>query len=180
MKPYLFDIMKEIIGDAKCKFIGEIGTHHGGTAYQLVTHFAPRVDNLLYYGYDVFDTVKGDKDFALKERNGKGAGSLQRAKLTIEKAQKEYNHITYKLFQGPTTDTLVKPIAFDFVYIDGGHSYETVKHDYSMVKDSKIIVFDDVKILGVNRNIKELQEQGVNVELVRTEVSKHVWAVIKN
>jgi hypothetical protein len=48
-----------------------------------------------------------------------------------------------------------------------------------MVKDSKIIVFDDVKIAGVNRNIKELQEQGIEVELVKTN-SKHTWAVVRN
>jgi hypothetical protein len=49
-----------------------------------------------------------------------------------------------------------------------------------MVKDSSIIVFDDVKIIGVNKFINELIASGVNVELVDTIVSKHVWAVIKN
>jgi len=66
------------------------------------------------------------------------------------------------------------------VYIDGGHSYETVKHDYEKVKDSKIIVFDDVKITGVNKFVKELSNQGINVEIVKTKTSKHVWAVVKN
>lgn len=179
MKPFLFDIMKDIIGDAKCTFIGEIGTHHGGTAYQLVSHLAPRVDHITYYGYDVFDAVKGDRAFADKERNGKGAGSLERAKQQFRKAQKRFGNVSYELFQGFTTDTLTSPVVFDFVYIDGGHSYDTVKHDYSMVKDSKLIVFDDVKITGVNNFIKELKEEGVEIELVTTP-SKHVWAVVRN
>lgn len=179
MKPFLFDILKEIIGDAKCSFIGEIGTHHGGTAYQLVTHFAPHVEKVLYYGYDVFDAVKGDQEFRKKERNGKGAGSLLRATFTLDKAKKLYNNIDYKLFQGYTIDTLAEPIVFDFVYIDGGHSYDTVKHDYSMVKDSKIIVFDDVKITGVNKFVRELQNDGVKIEIIKTP-TKHTWAVIKN
>jgi hypothetical protein len=49
-----------------------------------------------------------------------------------------------------------------------------------MVKDSKIIVFDDVKITGVNKFINELIDQGVNLEIVKTQTSKHVWAVVRN
>jgi hypothetical protein len=177
MKPFLFNIMKNIIGDAKCKFIGEIGTHHGSTAYQLISHFAPLVDHLTYYGYDIFDAAQDDKEFHKKERNGKGAGSFSRASHQFTKAKNRYSNISYQLFRGYTTETLIKPVEFDFVYIDGGHSYETVKHDYSMVKNSKIIVFDDVKITGVNKFIKELQE--LNIEIINTP-SKHVWAVIKN
>lgn len=179
MKDFLFKTMKEIIGDAKCSFIGEIGTHHGSTAYQLVTHFAPKVDKVIYNGYDVFDEVRGDKAFADKERNGKGAGSLERAKTKLNKAKSVHKNILYTLHKGFTTDTLVNPIVFDFVYIDGGHSYETVKHDYSMVKNSKIIVFDDYKIPGVKKLISELIESGIDIEIVNT-ASKHIWAVIRN
>jgi hypothetical protein len=68
---------------------------------------------------------------------------------------------------------------FDFVYIDGGHSYETVKHDYEQVKDSKLIVFDDVKITGVNKFVKELIDDGIQIEIVTTD-SKHIWGVIRN
>ena len=179
MKPFLFDVLTEIIGDATCRTIGEIGTHKGGTAQQLITLFAPRVDQLTYYGYDVFDADEVDLEFHKKERNGKAPVSYNTAVSTLRKMQNKFNNVEYKLFKGFTTDTLITPQVFDFVYIDGGHSYDTVKHDYSMVKDSKLIVFDDCKIPGVRQNIEEIKEQGVDVEMVKTP-SKHIWAVIRN
>jgi len=179
MKPFLFDSMQEIISDAKCEFIGEIGTHKGGTAQQFINLFAPKVKKLIYYGYDVFDADNPDENMHKRERNGKAPASYSVATTTLNKLKRVHKNLDYKLHKGYTTDTLVAPVVFDFVWIDGGHSYETVKHDYSMVKDSKLIVFDDVKITGVNAFVNELIDEGVEVEIVRTE-SKHIWAVIRN
>jgi hypothetical protein len=179
MKSFLFDVLKGIVGDKDCKFIAEIGTHKGGTAQQLISLFAPRVERLTYYGYDIFDGDNPDIVFHKNERNGKAPALYSVADSTLKKMQRLHSNVDYKLHKGFTTDTLT-PNKFDFVYIDGGHSYETVKHDYSMVKDSSIIVFDDVKITGVNKFINELKDNGVAVEIVDTVVSKHVWAVIKN
>jgi hypothetical protein len=179
MKLFLFDIFKDIIGDKDCKFIAEIGTHKGGTAQQLISLLAPRVDQLTYYGYDIFDGDNPNINLHIKERNGKAPVLYDVANSTLRKMQKLYKNLDYKLHKGFTTDTLTST-KFDFVYIDGGHSYETVKHDYSMVKDSSIIVFDDLKITGVSTFVNELIAAGVVVEIVDSAVSKHVWAVIRN
>ena len=178
MKPFLFETILTIIGDAKCDFIGEVGTHKGGTAKQFINHFAPKVDQLTYYGYDIFDGEDVGAAFHKQERNGKSPVTILAAERTLTKIRKKHKNVKYKLHKGFTTDTM-SPTKFDFVYIDGGHSYDTVKHDYSMVKDSTLIVFDDVKIKAINVFIKELIAEGVDVEIVRTE-SKHIWAVIRN
>ena len=178
MKPFLFTTMKNIIGDAKCTFIGEIGTHKGGTANQFIDLFAPRVLKLTYHGYDIFDGNVPDLAFHKRERNGKAPALISVAEQNFRKMKRKHTNLEYKLIKGFTTDTL-KPTVFDFVYIDGGHSYDTVKHDYEQVKDSKLIVFDDVKITGVNKFVKELIAQGVNIEIVTTD-SKHIWGVIRN
>lgn len=178
MKPFLFETMKEIIGDAKCEFIGEVGTHKGGTSKQFIELFAPRVNKLTFYGYDIFDGEVPDLQFHKRERNGKAPALLRIAEQTFRRMQRSYPNVDYKLHKGFTTETLT-PTVFDFVYIDGGHSYETVKHDYEQVKNSKLIVFDDVKITGVNKFVKELIAEGIEIEIVTTD-SKHIWGVIRN
>ena len=50
---------------------------------------------------------------------------------------------------------MLKESVYDFVYIAGGHSYDTVKFDHCMVKDSKIIVFDDVDLKSVKSYVFE-------------------------
>ena len=71
MKPELFEVMKGIIGRAKCSFIGEIGTHKAYTARQLIDYCAQRVKTVTYYGYDIFDQDQPDREFHRQERNGK-------------------------------------------------------------------------------------------------------------
>ena len=179
MKLELFEVMKNIIGDAKCQFIGEIGTHKGSTATQFINLFASRVEHVTYYGYDVFDGDAPNKEIHKKERNAKAPQTIETANANINKLKRKHKNFSFKLFKGYTQETLKNPIEFDFVYIDGGHSYDTVKHDYNMVKNSKLIVFDDYKIPGVNKNVQEIIDTGVAVEIVQTP-SKHKWAVIRN
>jgi len=51
-------------------------------------------------------------------------------------------------------------------FIDGGHSYSTVKWDYEQIKDSKVIIFDDTyleKFPGVAKFIQELRTLGIPI-----------------
>lgn len=177
MKPEIWAVMQNIIGDATPSFVGEIGTHKAGTAKQIIRTLAPRVDTFTYWGYDIFDQTGHDLQFHRSERNGKGPAQLEEVERILETYKGNYPNIEYKLHVGLTTDTLIEPVAFDFVYIDGGHSYETVMHDYSMVKDSKLIVFDDYKQQGVKDAVADID---ANFEIIDTVVSKHIWAVIRN
>lgn len=179
MKPFLFDMLKDIIGNDYPENIGEIGTHRGSTASQLIHHLCPKVSMLKYTGYDVFDFALNNVEFNNQERNGKNGAALEETSRKLNKLKKRYNNLDITLHQGFTTNTLISPQSFDFVYIDGGHSYETVKHDYSMVKESKLIVFDDYKIPGVQQLVNELIDSGISIEIVYTP-SKHIWGVIRN
>lgn len=147
--------------------VGEIGTHSGKTASQILNYLLSKNNQVTYTGYDLFEEANDltNKD----EVNGKGVGSYERAVSKLNKLKKRYPNFEYNLIKGNTKDTLT-PIKFDFVYIDGGHSYETVKHDYTMVKDSKIIVFDDYHIEGVKKFVDELlKDKNENFKVIYKE-----------
>jgi hypothetical protein len=179
MKTFIFNIMREILLAHLPETIGEIGTHKGNSAGQMIDLIAPKVQSLHYTGYDVFDYAVNNVDFNRNERNGKNGAPYDIAIKNFNKLKNRHANFDYTLNCGFTTDTLITPMKFDFVYIDGGHSYETVKHDYSMVKDSKVIIFDDVQIAGVRQFINELFDSNISVELINTP-SKHIWAKIVN
>lgn len=155
MKVRLLDPFYKIFDHYKPSTICEIGTHHGKSAVQFVDYCLKYNPKLQYVGYDVFDAVKNDKEFHQKEINGKGAGKLSTAKNNLKHRQREHKKFKFSLHQGFTQDTL-NDCVFDFVYIDGGHSYETVKHDYEKLKSSKVIVFDDYQTDGVKQFFDEL------------------------
>ena len=137
--------------------ICEIGTHNGSSAIQFIDYLFPKVHRLHYTGYDLFDLA--DKNTDAQEHNGKGPGNFKLADRALSKRKEKYGkRFSYELIRGYTTDTLTMPKVYDFVYIDGGHSYETVMHDYSMVKDSTVIVFDDYQIDGVKIAVDEIRK----------------------
>jgi predicted O-methyltransferase YrrM len=158
VKPALLPPFEEIFDHYQPLRICEIGTHCGKSANQFVRYILQTVPNLRYVGYDAFEDVKDDIEFAKQERNGKKHGVKRQAMKYLEDNKAKHPGFSYKLVQGLTQDTL-KEASYDFVYIDGGHSYETVKHDYEKVKHSSVIVFDDYNLPGVSQFVDELFEE---------------------
>ena len=86
---------------------------------------------------------------------------------------KDNNNFDYLLYEGLTTNTLLNH-TYDFVYLDGGHSYDTVKHDYNKIKNSKVIVFDD----AVNKN--NANDVNKFLKLFEKNVSNFDWTSFSN
>ena len=134
----------------------EIGAHKGRSISNLGYEFSKVVnDKLNIIGYDVFDG--GDDLLHKDEDNGKGAGNYDKCFRSLKKLSKRQPNVTFKLVKGFTTDTL-EPMVADWAFIDGGHSYETVKWDHANLKDSSIIIFDDADLEGVNRYLWEIKD----------------------
>lgn len=136
------------------KTICEIGSHNGRSSVQIVKMICELGHKPHYVGYDLFDSAT--KENHKFEDNGKGTGNI---KSVIKRFKKISNFkFTYEFVKGNTWDTLNTSKKFDFAYIDGGHSYETVKHDYEMLKETPYILLDDSDLKGVKKFVNELKE----------------------
>ena len=109
-------------------------------------------DNVEFHGFDLFETATAETD--AREINGKGHGSYKKAQARLQAIQQQHPGFRFTLYRGFTTETFLTPIQADLAYIDGGHSTETVLHDFSMVRDSAVIVFDDYQMDSVKEALR--------------------------
>jgi predicted O-methyltransferase YrrM len=157
-KGWRYPFLYAAIDFIKPKTICEIGCHRGHSSSRLSARALQYNKDLYFAGYDLFDLATEETN--KQEKNGKHAGDQKRVIGHLEKLKKVNPKFTYDLYKGFTRDTL-EPRAFDFVYIDGGHSYETVKHDYEKLKDSKVIIFDDYDLKPVRQFCDEIGATGL-------------------
>lgn len=131
----------------------EIGCHNGFSARQVCLEMLKYCPELNYIGFDAFSEVDwtelNGKSKSTENHKNKINQRLNNLLITNPKFK-------FKIIEGLTTQTITSPIYADFVYIDGGHSYDTVMHDYNMTKESKIIILDDYNYPGVEKAVAEI------------------------
>jgi hypothetical protein len=174
MKDYKWNaVFKPLISQYKPKTFCEIGCHEGLTLKSLIPFTEELGYKIDYVGYDAFELAERPSFEYPKnpitgemEHNGKESAAYAVIKERCDKYVTNNLLESYNLIKGWTHDTLIGPLSFDMVFIDGGHSYSTVKWDYEQVKDSNIIIFDDtypVKFPGVAKFIEELKTSGLEI-----------------
>lgn len=127
--------------------IVETGTWNGGRAIEMSLAAFEAVDTVHYRGFDLFEdaTEETDKiELNIKPHNHTEAVSKRLAQFAV-KMKEAGKKFTYRLYSGDTKETMKKGRFndVDFAYIDGGHSYDTVKSDYSFLEEVPVVVFDD-------------------------------------
>lgn len=128
----------EIVRDEQPKHIVEIGAWNGKRAIEMMA-----VSNAYYTGFDLFEDATEETD--KKEFNVKQHQSLVDVGKSIETA----GFSKFSLIRGNTNKTLweTKIEPFDFCFIDGGHSVETIQNDYEWVAQNistgGTIILDD-------------------------------------
>lgn len=167
--------MTPLIDQYHPKVIVETGTHSGRSGAWMCIQALKHSPNVEYHGYDLFEMATNETH--LKEINGKGTGSYERALAKFSRIKSKSPGFTFTLHRGFTTDTFLTPIKADLAYIDGGHSTETVLHDYSMVKDSQVIVFDDWQMDSVKEAIKQI---GISNQITTFAAGKTIQAIFIN
>ena len=165
-----YDLLLKEIDIRKPSTIVEIGTWRGINAAKMIER-ANRYKPVKYIGFDLFEDLTAD--IKTEEFNGKAYTSLNEAKTNISRLTQNYD-----LVKGNTKDTIPIYIfpEIDFLYIDGGHSFETIESDWNNTKQylnkDSIVIFDDyyigpldkqygcqklLKSLGNNYNFKLLE-----------------------
>ncbi len=138
-----YDFLVREVHKYKPKVILEIGVFRGVTSARLITTARKYHSDIDFYGFDLFGSATDEK--LLSE--------VSTMPMTATEATEKLGLLGANviLFEGDTTKTLPTFIAMDiepdFVFIDGGHSPETIEHDFSLIKkvmhkDTKIY-FDD-------------------------------------
>lgn len=175
MKNYIFvDTLGDLIQRYHPRTLLETGTHRGRSGCFMVEQALKHHPNVEYNGYDLFDMAT---DLTNKsEINGKGIGDFVLAQRRFENIQKQHPGFVFELHRGFTTQTLTSPMTVDLAYIDGGHSTATVLHDFTMVRDSRIIVFDDYQMQSVQ---EALRQAGIQDQIFVFEGKKTSQAIYK-
>lgn len=128
----------DIVNQLQPKHVVEIGTWNGERAAQFMG-----VSNCYYTGFDLFEDATPETDKA--EYNVKKNFEIYEVGEMLE--TKGFNK--FSLIRGNTNETLkANPILpFDFAFIDGGHSIDTIKNDFDWVwaniEGGGTIILDD-------------------------------------
>lgn len=175
--PKRYKQLADIVRHYKPQTIVETGTWNGGRAIEMALAAFEHTDKVHYTGFDLFEDATEESDeyeMNTKPHNMVEAIS-QRLTEFAEKMKEKGKEFTFNLHKGDTKKTLPackEAQQADFAYIDGGHSYETVKSDYENLNKVPILVFDDFfskdkegnlpdeKNMGVNKLIKEMEAYG--------------------
>jgi len=149
--------LNEYIRRNKCKRIMEIGVADGENARNMVgvaiRNFSP--EEVEYYGFDLFSW---DGDSRMEQVR-------QRLKDTRCK---------FKLFKGDSVKTLSEAVKtlpkMDLIFIDGGHSYATVRSDWenskSLVHNGTAVFFHNYDFSGPKRVVDNISREEYQVKII--------------
>ncbi len=161
--PARYGQLIEIVKQLQPKRILEVGTWNGNRALEMHA-VAPNAE---YVGFDLFELATDETDAV--EKNVKPHHNVNDVVALLTEAG-----IEHKLYNGDTKETLRQYRSWngdesaDFIFIDGGHSYETIKSDLdnalAIIKPGGTIVLDDwyedmpeddLENFGCNRPLNE-------------------------
>lgn len=160
-----------LIIENRCKRILEIGTWNGEHAKKMIYAATTKnaVEEIEYYGFDLFEDATSElleEEFAKKPPTRKALWDMLK--------QTGANIYLYK---GNTRVTLPKYVKdlplMDFIFIDGGHSIETIQNDWnnvkSLMKENTIVIFDDYlnrTDVGCKKIINDLDKNKYDIKIL--------------
>ena len=147
-----FDMLKELGTKYRHRiFTGaEIGVGLGKFSPMIINEF--QLDK--FTAFDTFDLHLLDEVWGQDSDNVfKGRNHLEFYTLLMSP-----NRCKIDFIEGDSLETLAKQpeCAFDFIYVDGDHSFEAAKHDgeqaVRMIKNNGLIIFNDYTLFDHQKN----------------------------
>ena len=161
--------LNEYILRNRCKKIMEIGVADGENARKMLMVASRNfpAEEVEYYG---FDTFGGKDDFQTKQVTQK-----------LEKTG-----CKFRLFRGDSVKTLPKVLKnlpmMDLIFIDGGHSYATVKSDWenskSLMHNETAVFFHNYNFSGPKRVVDNISQEEYRVEIIHPPMD-YMTALVK-
>lgn len=148
----------DVINEVKPKKILEVGTWNGVRAVEMCLAALVHNTNVSYLGFDLFEDATSETD--AHELNVKPHAnkddirhnlSVQLPACTISLVSGNTN-ITLKGFRGE----------YDFAFIDGGHSVETIQNDGENTNHIPVRLFDDYYVADNKERCPDLKQFGCN------------------
>jgi len=172
-----YDQLLALVQHYMPRTILETGTWNGDRALQMAQVAFGKWDHVVYHGYDLFEEASADTD--AKEHNVKKHYSLEEVTAKLHAfglAMKEKGkHFDFHLTKGDTKDTLREVPGVDFAWLDGGHSVDTIAHDWEMCKRIPVVVFDDYYVADNSGGIPAAEFRGVEATFTKILRDKRVY-----
>lgn len=147
----------KLISIFRPRSIVEIGTFNGRNAIAMLQRAHEYCERPQYIGYDLFEDADEETDRV--EFNIKKHTVMEKVRGEI---MANCPWADVNLIKGNTRETL-RSVTADFVFLDGGHSIETIHHDYQAVKHSSVVVFDDYYAPGDDGRMVDISRFGCNL-----------------
>lgn len=179
-RPSRYAQLEEIVAENGCRRMLEVGTWNGDTAARLIRtarEQAPR-DAIAYHGFDLFDEFE---DAHLETELSKRPPSM----AFVEAKLRRFG-VQVELYRGDTRETLPAIVPdlppMDLIFIDGGHSLETVRSDWENIQPvmgpATVVVLDDYYPDRTDVGCKPLVD-GLNRDAYDVEVLPAVDVFVK-
>lgn len=145
IRPKRYRNLFRIIHERRSRCIVEIGTWNGVHGKQMIQTAAIHhpIGAIKYLGFDLFEGLTDD---LLAKELSKRPPAFEEVRRVLESTGAQV-----QLFRGNTRDTLPRAVDAlregDLFFIDGGHSVETIRSDWSAIeralRTDAVVIFDD-------------------------------------
>lgn len=166
-KPQRYKNLFLEIADCKPSVILEVGTWNGEHAQKMIEEGLKHNSRIHYIGFDLFEEIT--KEQIIEENSKKQKADFLDVLAKLEKIP----GANIRLVVGNTRETIknIPGQPVDFIFIDGGHSLETIESDWKNLQ--KFITIDTVIILDdyyPNDNTKGCRKLIHNLSLDKWDI----------